>query len=69
MELPQSHSYDSILITMDRLSKHTHFIATMSDITLGVTWLFRDGIWKLHGVHLTKILIELVVQSSKTYLL
>ena len=49
MELPQSHSYDSILIAVDRLSKWAHFIATMSDITsLGVARLFRDGIWKLH---------------------
>ena len=32
-ELPQSHGYDSILVAMDHLSKHTHFIATTSDIT------------------------------------
>ena len=51
MELPQSHSYDSILITVDHLFKQTHFIATMSDITsLGVARLFRDGVWKLHGL-------------------
>ena len=51
MEHPQSHGYDSILIAMDRLSKQAHFIATTSDITsLGVAWLFRDGIWKLHGL-------------------
>ena len=38
MELPQSHSYDSILVAMDHLSKQAHFIATTSDITsLGVT--------------------------------
>jgi len=50
-ELPQSHSYDSILIAVDRLSKQAHFIATTSDITsLGVTRLFRDNIWKLHGL-------------------
>ena len=50
-ELPQSHGYNSILIAMDRLSKWAHFIATTSNITsLGVAWLFRDGIWKLHGL-------------------
>ena len=50
-ELPQSHGYDSILIAMDLLSKWAHFIATTSDITsLGVARLFRDGIWKLHGL-------------------
>ena len=51
MELPQSHSYDSILVAVDRLSKRAHFIATTSDITsLGVARLFWDGIWKLHGL-------------------
>ena len=51
MELPQSHSYNSILVTMDRLSKRAHFITTTSDITsLGVAWLFLDSIWKLHGL-------------------
>ena len=33
MELPQSHGYDSILVTMDHLSKQAHFNATTSDIT------------------------------------
>ena len=48
-ELPQSHGYNSILVTGDRLSKRAHFIATMSDITsLRVTRLFQDGVWKLH---------------------
>ena len=50
-ELPQSHGYDSILVAVDRWSKRAHFIATTSDITsLGVAWLFRDGVWKLHGL-------------------
>jgi len=50
-ELPQSHGYDSILITVDHLSKRARFITTTSDITsLGVTRLFRDNVWKLHGL-------------------
>ena len=49
MEFPQSHGYNSILVTVNHLSKRAHFIATTSDITsLGVAQLFRDGIWKLH---------------------
>ena len=51
MELPQSHSYDSILVAVDWLSKRAHFIPTTSDVTsLGVARLFRDGVWKLHGL-------------------
>ena len=50
-ELLQSHGYDSILITVDCLSKWAHFIATTSDITsLGVTRLFWDNVWKLYGL-------------------
>ena len=51
MELPQSHGYDFILVAVDHLSKQAHFIATTSDITsLRVTRLFRDSVWKLHGL-------------------
>ena len=51
MELPQSHGYDSILAAADRLSKWAHFIPTTSNITsLGVAQLFRDSVWKLHGL-------------------
>ena len=50
-ELPQSHGHDSILVAVDRLSKRAHFTPTMSDVTsLGVARLFRDGVWKLHGL-------------------
>ena len=50
-ELPQSHSYDSILVAMDHLSKRAHFITTMSDITsLGVARVFWDSFWRLHGL-------------------
>ena len=50
-ELPQSHGYNSILIALDHLYKWAHFIATTSNITsLGVTRLFWDSVWKLHGL-------------------
>ena len=50
-ELPQSHGYDSILVAVDQLSKRAHFIPTTSDVTsLGVAQLFRDSVWKLHGL-------------------
>src|SRR6266481_4479905 len=50
-ELPQSHGYNALLVVVDHLSKQTHIILTTSDVTsLGVAQLFRDNIWKLHGL-------------------
>jgi len=37
---------DVILVVCDRLSKMTHFVAT----TEGLARLFRDNVWKLHGL-------------------
>ena len=40
---------DTILVICDKLSKMTHFIATMEKMTAeGLVRLFRDNIWKLH---------------------
>ena len=51
MELPPSHGYDALLVIVDCLSKRAHVIPTTSDITsLGVTQLFCDNVWKLHGL-------------------
>ena len=37
---------DTILVVCDRLSKMTYFVAT----TEGLARLFRDNVWKLHGL-------------------
>ena len=37
---------DAILLVCDRLSKMTYFVAT----TEGLARLFRDNVWKLHGL-------------------
>jgi len=51
MEIPQSHGYDTIMVVVDHLSKYAHIILTMSDIMAsGVAHLFRDHVWKLHGL-------------------
>src|SRR5882724_4663186 len=40
------------MVVVDHLSKWAHVIPMMSDVTASrVAWLFRDHIWKLHGLH------------------
>ena len=42
---------DVILVVCDRLSKMTHFVATMEETSAeGLARLFRDNVWKLHGL-------------------
>ena len=43
--------YDSILVVVDRLTKMVHFIPTTEKISAkGLARLFRDNVWKLHGL-------------------
>ena len=38
-----------ILVVCNRLSKMTHFVATMEEISVGgLAQLFRDNVWKLY---------------------
>jgi len=46
MKLPVVAGKDAVLVVCDRLSKMTHFVATMK----GLARLFRDNVWKLHGL-------------------
>jgi len=42
---------DAILVVCNRLSKMTHFVATIEGISVeGLVRLFRDNVWKLHGL-------------------
>jgi len=42
---------DIILVVCDRLSKITHFVATMEEMTAEeLARLFRDNVWRLHGL-------------------
>jgi len=51
MKLPVVTGKDAILIVCDRLSKMTHFVATTEGtIAEGLTRLFWDNVWKLHGL-------------------
>ena len=51
MKLPVSKGHDSILVVCDRFSKMSHFVAMTEKTTVeGLARLFRDNVWKLHGL-------------------
>ena len=50
-KLPIVAGKDVILVVYDRLSKMTHFVATTEGTTVeGLARLFRDNVWRLHGL-------------------
>jgi len=51
IKLPVVAGKDAILVVCDRLSKMAHFVATTEATSVeGLPRLFRDNIWKLHGL-------------------
>jgi len=51
INLPVSKDYDSILVVCNRFSKMLHFVVTTEKITAkSLARLFRDNVWKLHGL-------------------
>ena len=50
-KLPLAQGYDLILVVVNRLTKMAHFIPTTEKTTAGgLARLFRDNVWKLHGL-------------------
>src|SRR5258708_1117596 len=50
-ELPESKGYNTILIVVDRLSKHIHAMPTVTTIdSVGVVCLFLKHVWRHHGL-------------------
>ena len=50
-KLPLAQGYDMILVVCDWFSKMAHFIATTKKTSAEeLTRLFRDYVWKLHGL-------------------
>jgi len=50
-KLPLVVGKDAILVVCNRLSKMAHFVATTEEMTAkGLARLFRDNVWKLHGL-------------------
>jgi len=51
MKLPLAQGYNSILVVVDRLTKIVYFIPTTEKMLAeGLAKLFRDNVWKLHGL-------------------
>lgn len=49
--LPDSGGYNAIMVVVDRLSKMLHVIPTTDKVTSeGIARLYRDFVWKLHGL-------------------
>ena len=50
-KLPLAQRYGAILVVCNWFSKMVHFIATMEKTSAeGLARLFRDHVWKLHGL-------------------
>jgi len=50
-KLPIVAEKDAILVVCDQLSKMMHFVATTKGTSAeGLARLFRDNVWKLHGL-------------------
>jgi len=50
-KLPLAQGYDAILVVVDWLTKMVHFIPTTEKTMVeGLAKLFRDNVWKLHGL-------------------
>ena len=49
--LPEAQGYDALFITCCRHTKQAHIIPTHSTVMAqGLATLFRDNVWKLHGL-------------------
>ncbi|THH07173.1 hypothetical protein EW145_g3557 [Phellinidium pouzarii] len=54
--LPEAQGFNAILVVCDRFSKQIHVINTRDETSaLGLATLFRDNVWKLHGLPLSVI--------------
>jgi len=50
-KLPIAQGYDSVLVVVDQLTKMVHFVPTTEKtLAEGLARLFKDNVWKLHGL-------------------
>ena len=51
VKLPEAQGYNAILVTVCRGTKQAHFIPTVEETSArGTAVLYRDNVWKLHGL-------------------
>ena len=54
--MPESQGYNVIIVVVDRLSKLVYALPTNNTVTSeGIARLFRDQVWKHHGLPLQVI--------------
>jgi len=55
--LPEAQGYDALFVTCCHHTKQTHIIPiSTTTLARGLTTLFRDHVWKLHGLPETALL-------------
>lgn len=51
VELPQSTGYDMVMVVVDPVTKHAHFMSILTTLTAtGTAHLFVQHVWKHHGL-------------------
>src|ERR1700761_236126 len=51
VELPESNGKDAIMVVVDSVTKHSHFVSTTTTLTAaGTAQLYLRHIWKHHGL-------------------
>jgi len=70
-ELPESGRYDSIMVAVDSMGKHSHFVETVTTVTAaGAANLYLQNVWKLHAL-LEKVVsdrgLQFVTAFMKSY--
>ena len=51
VKLLEAQGYNAILVVCDRMSKMVHIIPTTKATSMqGLAALYRDNVWKLHGL-------------------
>jgi len=58
-ELPELGRYDSIMVAVNSVGKHSHFVETVTMVTTaGAVNLYLRNIWKLHGLPWKVVSVE-----------